>query len=177
MLKNTKKTVQKFIRQIQKDNFIKINFNEDVEMRLDSFLLQHFERKFSFSFFQKIIRKKEKRINKKKIKNPSVRLNQKDEILIPKFLLEKQIEIKPKKPQQKQKIDLTEEQTEMIKSWVLYMNDEVIVINKPSGISVQGGNPNEKFNIDSMLDALKFDYQESPKLVHRLDKVFKFHLK
>jgi 23S rRNA pseudouridine955/2504/2580 synthase len=165
----------KFSRSIQNDKFLKINFNEEFPMRIDNFLSKHFENKFSFSFLQKLIRKKEIRVNNEKIKESNFRLNQRDEVLIPKFLLEKSVEIKPTE-KQKQKVILTEEQIKTIQSWVLYMNDEIIVINKPSGISVQGGNPSDKFNIDAMLDALKFDSNETPKLVHRLDKVLNIKL-
>jgi 23S rRNA pseudouridine955/2504/2580 synthase len=171
MLKTIWKSPHKFSRSIQNNKFIKINFNEEFPMRIDNFLSKHFENKYSFSFLQKLIRKKEIRVNNEKIKESNHRINQKDEILIPKFLLEKSVEIKPIE-KQKQKVNLTEEQTKTIQSWVLYMNEEVIVINKPSGISVQGGNQSDKFNIDAMLDALKFDSNETPKLVHRLDKVF-----
>ena len=46
---------------------------------------------------------------------------------------------------------------------------EIIVLNKPSGLAVQGGT-NTQRHIDGMLDALKFDNDERPKLVHRIDK-------
>jgi 23S rRNA pseudouridine955/2504/2580 synthase len=52
---------------------------------------------------------------------------------------------------------------------VLYRDDDVIVLNKPAGLAVQGGT-GIKRHLDAMLDALKFDAAERPKLVHRLDK-------
>ena len=58
---------------------------------------------------------------------------------------------------------------EYIKSLVIYKNEQVLVLNKPTGLAVQGGTK-IKLNIDLMLDSLKYEFQERPKLVHRIDK-------
>ena len=58
---------------------------------------------------------------------------------------------------------------EFIRSRVLYRDDEVIAIDKPAGLAVQGGSK-VKSSVDAMLDALRFDEDERPRLVHRLDK-------
>ena len=42
-------------------------------------------------------------------------------------------------------------------------------MNKPSGIAVQGGT-NIKLNIDMLLDSLKYELKDRPKLIHRIDK-------
>ena len=42
-------------------------------------------------------------------------------------------------------------------------------LKKTSGLAVQGGT-NTTRHIDGMLGALKFEYEEAPKLVHRIDK-------
>jgi 23S rRNA pseudouridine955/2504/2580 synthase len=52
---------------------------------------------------------------------------------------------------------------------VLYKDDDVIVLNKPAGLAVQGGTGLDR-NIDAMLDALRFGAPERPRLVHRLDR-------
>jgi 23S rRNA pseudouridine955/2504/2580 synthase len=52
---------------------------------------------------------------------------------------------------------------------VLFMDDEVIAINKPPGLAVQGGTGTTR-HLDGALDALSFDAKERPRLVHRLDK-------
>jgi 23S rRNA pseudouridine955/2504/2580 synthase len=63
---------------------------------------------------------------------------------------------------------VTEAETEMLRSLVLYRDPSVIVINKPSGLAVQGG-PGTGRHLDAMLAALAFD-GERPRLVHRLDR-------
>ena len=52
---------------------------------------------------------------------------------------------------------------------VLYRDDTLIALNKPSGLAVQGGSKTTR-HLDGMLDALRFDAAEKPRLVHRLDK-------
>jgi len=52
---------------------------------------------------------------------------------------------------------------------VLFRDDVLIAVNKPSGLAVQGGSKTNR-HLDGMLDALRFDAAEKPRLVHRLDK-------
>ncbi len=52
---------------------------------------------------------------------------------------------------------------------MLHRDEDVIVIDKPQGLAVQGGT-NTARHLDGMLDALTFDAAERPRLVHRLDK-------
>jgi 23S rRNA pseudouridine955/2504/2580 synthase len=52
---------------------------------------------------------------------------------------------------------------------VLHRDDDVIAIDKPAGLAVQGGT-GTPHHLDGMLDALRFDAAERPRLVHRLDR-------
>ena len=52
---------------------------------------------------------------------------------------------------------------------VLYRDDDVIALDKPSGLAVQGGTGTKR-HLDGMLDALRFGAPERPRLVHRLDR-------
>lgn len=52
---------------------------------------------------------------------------------------------------------------------VLYRDDDVIVLNKPHGLPVQGG-PGISRHLDRMLDGLRFEQPDRPRLVHRLDR-------
>jgi 23S rRNA pseudouridine955/2504/2580 synthase len=56
----------------------------------------------------------------------------------------------------------------MLQRAVLHIDDDVIVINKPPGLAVQGGTGTER-HLDAMLDALRFG-ADRPRLVHRLDR-------
>jgi 23S rRNA pseudouridine955/2504/2580 synthase len=58
---------------------------------------------------------------------------------------------------------------EAIQASVLYRDNHLIAINKPPGLAVQGGTGTSR-HVDAMLDALRFDGKDRPRLVHRLDK-------
>jgi 23S rRNA pseudouridine955/2504/2580 synthase len=60
-------------------------------------------------------------------------------------------------------------EAETLQGRVLYLDDDVIVLDKPSGLVVQGGTGTGR-HLDAMLDALRFGAAERPRLVHRLDK-------
>ena len=57
----------------------------------------------------------------------------------------------------------------MLEAAILHRDDQVIVLDKPPGLAVQGGTRSER-HLDGLLDALRFGYAERPRLVHRLDK-------
>lgn len=63
----------------------------------------------------------------------------------------------------------SERDARMLQEAVLYQDADVIVINKPAGLAVQGGSGIGK-NLDDLLVALQGDAAEKPRLVHRLDR-------
>jgi len=58
---------------------------------------------------------------------------------------------------------------ELLRRLVLYRDSSAIVLNKPAGLAVQGGTKTGR-HVDGLLDTLRFDKDERPRLVHRLDK-------
>jgi len=52
---------------------------------------------------------------------------------------------------------------------ILYIDKQVIVIDKPPGLATQGGSGLTK-HVDGMLDSLQYEKPTRPKLVHRLDR-------
>jgi 23S rRNA pseudouridine955/2504/2580 synthase len=64
---------------------------------------------------------------------------------------------------------LSPEESEFAQSMVLHRDDAAIVLNKPPGLATQGGLKLDR-HVDGLLDALKFDREDRPRLVHRLDK-------
>jgi 23S rRNA pseudouridine955/2504/2580 synthase len=66
-------------------------------------------------------------------------------------------------------IRLTNADIKMMQQSVLYKDDHIIVINKPAGLPTQGGSKQLR-HVDGLCEALRFDYDEKPRLVHRLDK-------
>ena len=52
---------------------------------------------------------------------------------------------------------------------IIYKDDHLIVINKPAGLPSQGGSK-QSVHVDGLGDAITFEKNERPRLVHRLDK-------
>lgn len=75
-------------------------------------------------------------------------------------------DLKPAAPREAR---VSEADAKMIRGCVIYKDDAVIAINKPAGLAVQGGSGTTR-HVDGLAEALKFDLDEKPRLVHRLDK-------
>lgn len=71
-------------------------------------------------------------------------------------------------PGEKKKAGLSERDIAYAKSLVLYEDEEVLALNKPSGLAVQGGTKTTK-HVDRLLSAWG-EGLERPRLVHRLDR-------
>lgn len=63
----------------------------------------------------------------------------------------------------------SDDEIEQFRALVLYRDSDVLALNKPAGLAVQGGSGVGK-HVDAMLDVLRFEMTERPRLVHRLDK-------
>ncbi len=138
--------------------FQKVSASEN-DIRLDRWFKRHFP-DISHGMIEKLLRKKNIRVNGLKATS-NQRLNAGDEIRIPPMEVSNSV---PKTTKTLSKAD-----TQFIQNLVLYKDNDVIVLNKPAGLAVQGGTKTLR-HIDGLLDGLRFDYDERPKLVHRLDK-------
>ena len=61
------------------------------------------------------------------------------------------------------------ETREALRARVLYRDDDIIALDKPAGLAVQGGSGQHR-HLDALAEALRFDAVVPPRLVHRLDK-------
>ena len=57
----------------------------------------------------------------------------------------------------------------MIRACVIWRDEDVIALNKPPGLAVQGGS-GQRRHVDGLAEALRFGRAEKPRLVHRLDR-------
>jgi len=64
---------------------------------------------------------------------------------------------------------LGDDETAMARAMVLHKDEAALVLNKPPGLATQGGT-GTTVHVDGMLDALRFERADRPRLVHRLDK-------
>lgn len=131
---------------------------EDDGIRLNRWFLREYP-SLSLSRLQKLLRTKQIKVDGKKAET-STRLATGQELRLPPLDNEKAA------PDNKV---LSAKDVEYINSMVIFKDKNIIVLNKPSGLAVQGGT-NTARHIDGLLDALKFENTERPKLVHRIDK-------
>lgn len=130
----------------------------DDGMRLNRWFLKYYPG-LSLGKFNKLLRTKQIKVDGARAE-ASLKLMVGQEIRVPPLEAEKV---------QAQHVEISAKDKEFIRSLIVYKDDNIIVINKPSGLAVQGGS-NIKRHIDGMLDGLMFERDEKPKLVHRIDK-------
>jgi 23S rRNA pseudouridine955/2504/2580 synthase len=129
-------------------------------MRVDRFLESRFAG-LSFSHIQRVIRKGEVRVNGKRTQ-PKSRLEPGQTVRIPPLRLDQ--------PRPRDSVSETDEKTRaFLQSITLYEDADVLVLNKPMGLAVQGGSGTRR-HIDGMLEVLRDAHGQRPRLVHRLDK-------
>jgi 23S rRNA pseudouridine955/2504/2580 synthase len=127
-------------------------------IRLDRFLESRFAG-LSFSHIQRIIRKGEVRVNGRRAE-PKMRLQTGQSVRIPPLALEAP-------PHRGGTRD--EEMRAFLRGITLHEDDDVLVLNKPMGLAVQGGSGTTR-HLDGMLEVLRDRSGQRPRLVHRLDK-------
>src|SRR5580700_9346145 len=124
--------------------------------RIDNFLIT-FLKGVPKAHIYKILRKGEVRVNKKRIKQ-TYRLQTGDQIRIPPMQLEEAHTIAAPSKQL----------TTFLATRILYEDNNLLIINKPSGISVHGGS-GVKLGIVEALRAI-YPTLDQLELVHRLDR-------
>ncbi len=135
---------------------------DDDGIRLDRWFKRHYP-DLPRGRLEKLLRTGQIRVDGKRSKN-NVRLETGQTVRVP------PLGPAPDKPAKKNNtIRLSDEDRYEVRSWVIHQDDDVIVLNKPPGLPVQGGTKSVR-HLDGLLDGLRFDRPHRPRLVHRLDK-------
>jgi 23S rRNA pseudouridine955/2504/2580 synthase len=141
----------------------------EAEMRLDRWFRLHFP-ELGHGHLQKLLRTGQVRVDGRRAK-AGARLPAGAEIRVPPLGDGKRASkgdgAPPAAP--RPKAAPSEADATFIRSLVLYRDDDVIAIDKPPGLAVQGGTGTRR-HVDGMLEGLRFDAPEAPRLVHRLDR-------
>ena len=132
----------------------------DDDQRLDRWLRRSFPQ-LTQGRIEKMCRKGEVRINGARCKASS-RIKVGQSLRIPPLT-------NPDPEHQRPHNSITEHDAAAIMKTVIYRDDHIIALNKPAGLATQGGSKQKK-HIDGFTEALKFEMDEKPRLVHRLDK-------
>ena len=130
-------------------------------MRIDRWI-RHYLFKIPQSLIEKNLRNGKIKINKKKIKS-SYKIKTQDKIEFFNFNFEKKLVHK------KIKFEPSKEIIKSNENQIIDNNEDFIVLNKSSGISVQGGTKSKKNLIDIFAKSEIFQ-NSKPYSVHRLDK-------
>jgi 23S rRNA pseudouridine955/2504/2580 synthase len=134
---------------------------DEAGMRVDRFLTARFPQ-LAFSHIQRIARKGELRVDMKRV-DTNDRLEEGQKVRVPPLKLASD-GARPRAAQVKEG-----DVRAFLKSITLYEDADVLVINKPAGLAVQGGSGTVK-HVDGMLMAMADEDGQRPRLVHRLDK-------
>ena len=138
------------------------------ELRLDRWFKRHFPA-LTHGRLEKLLRTGQIRVDGKRVK-ASLRLAPGQVIRVPPLgepappAAEGGAAARPAKPRADDDRLIAE-----LRRRVLYRDPEVLIINNPAGLAVQGGTATDQ-HLDRLLDGLSFEAPDRPRLVHRLDR-------
>ena len=138
--------------------YVENSFND---MRIDRFIRNHFG-KIPQGLIERNLRNGKFKLNQKKVKS-SQKVKTGDKLNIYNLNFEEKIE------QLKKKYNPSNEIIKENEDLIIENNDDFVVLNKQSGISVQGGTKSKKNLIDIFSKSKIFE-NSKPYSVHRLDK-------
>lgn len=134
-----------------------IDVDEEFQgQRIDNFLIARL-RGVPKSVIYRVVRKGEVRVNKKRVK-PEYKLVSGDQVRVPPMTVS----------QEKDPVSVKLSQVQTLEQHILFEDNDLIVLNKPTGIAVHGGS-GLQFGVIEALRALR-PLAKHLELVHRLDR-------
>ncbi len=133
---------------------------DEADLRLDRWFRRHFPG-IRQGRLEKLLRTGQIRVDGKRARS-GLRLAPGQIVRIPPG-------VEAAEPSRDERPSVREADAQFVQSLVIHRDADVIAINKPPGLAVQGGTGTTR-HLDAMLDALRFDSDERPRLVHRLDR-------
>ncbi len=135
---------------------------EDADQRLDRWLRRRFTQ-LTQGRIEKMCRKGELRVDGARAK-PAMRLRAGQSLRIPPL---PPADAPAPSPSGN---ELSPADARMIQDCVLFRDQHLIALNKPTGLPSQGGSGLDGRHVDALSEALRFGYKDKPSLVHRLDR-------
>lgn len=136
----------------------------DGELRLDRWFKRHYPN-LAHGRLEKLLRTGQIRVDGKRAE-ASTRVAPGQMIRVPPLDAP---DAAPRPPIARPRKPVSPERVKALASRILHQDGEVIVIDKPAGLAVQGGSGITE-SLDDWLDALAEGGEERPRLVHRLDR-------
>jgi len=131
-------------------------------LRLDRWFKIHFP-EISHGYLQKLLRTGQVRVEGKRVEG-NTRLDAGQQIRVPAVARNK-----PKSRDEAPVPSAPPADRKLIEASILFEDDDVLVLNKPFGIAVQGGTGTAR-HIDGILAGMADRFGGRPRLVHRLDR-------
>jgi len=135
---------------------------EEAGQRLDRWFHRHYPQ-LSHGHLQRLLRSGQVRVDGRRVKSGH-RLEAGQQVRIPPQALTEEAP-----PPTANASPVRERDARLLQAAVLHRDASVLVLNKPPGLAVQGGSAVHR-HLDGMLEALRFEAEERPRLTHRLDK-------
>lgn len=138
--------------------------DSEADMRLDRWFRVHFP-EVGYTYLQKLLRSGQIRVDSKRAQ-ANDRLTAGSEVRVPAIVRQPKAKGTGLKPPP----GLSKSDRDQIEKMILYEDHDVLVLNKPFGLAVQGGTGTRK-HIDGMLEGMADRFGgERPRLVHRIDR-------
>jgi 23S rRNA pseudouridine955/2504/2580 synthase len=137
---------------------------DEAGMRLDRWFRVRFP-DVGHVYLQKLLRTGQVRVDSRRVE-ASARLEAGAEVRVPRVV---RLPQKPGSSATKPTPSASKADRDLIESCILFEDDDVLVLNKPFGIAVQGGTGTRR-HIDGILAGMVDRFGDRPRLVHRLDR-------
>ncbi|WP_051115100.1 RluA family pseudouridine synthase [Bartonella bovis] len=131
-------------------------------MRLDRWFKMHYPG-LAFGYLQKLLRSGQVRVDGRRVKT-DIRLVIGQSIRVPFLSVDNKRNLS-----ETDKTIHDQDKLAILEKMLLYKDPKIFVLNKPTGLAVQGGS-GLTCHIDGMLDVWRNKKGEKPRLVHRLDR-------
>lgn len=132
---------------------------QDDGIRLDKWFKQEYP-SLPYGYLQKLLRTGQIRVDSSRVKGGH-RLKTGEEIRIP--------PIERRSADDQGNLPVSDNRQVDLRDRILFQDDDIIALNKPAGLAVQGGTGLD-YHLDGFLHALTDDTSDDLKLTHRLDK-------
>jgi 23S rRNA pseudouridine955/2504/2580 synthase len=136
---------------------------DEAGLRVDRWFRVHFP-DLSYGYLQKLLRSGQVRVDSKRVQ-ANDRLEAGAQIRVPKVVRTPP----PGAPSLKAPLGVSKGDRDLIEKIIIYEDEQVLVLNKPFGLAVQGGSGTKK-HIDGILAGMADRFGDRPRLVHRLDR-------
>lgn len=135
---------------------------EEGGMRLDRWFKVNYPQ-ITHAYLNKLLRTGQVRVDGARVKG-NARLEEGQDIRVPPLAYETRAADAPREAK-----PLSKQDRSFLKDMVIFEDKDLMILNKPSGLAVQGGTKTAR-HLDGLLDSLAAELGERPRLVHRLDR-------